>query len=327
MTLTIVITTYNRISLLRRLLDSLMDQTIASEEFEIIVVDNNSTDGTVEWIKKSKLFEARKMQFVQEKTQGVSIARNSGLKLASGEYISFLDDDVTVRNNWMAAVFQIINKHKPDFFGGVVHPSYEEQPPKWFDDKFEIREHYPESGWLPAYTYLSINYVARRACLNKIGGFNIDIGPKGAKFQYGEDSDLIARLYQKGYLAYYNREMIVDHFVPKRKMTLSYVLNRKIELGMSYAVLEHKFHNAQTSPEEALSNLLGIVKSLTTGLAEINGSFNSENDDFSLSLDRLLNTCYAIGYSIRSYELAAEDRTLIDKIRDLNISKLIKSIS
>ena len=92
--LTIVIATYNRAPYLLRTLKSLTNQTLAPERFEILVVNNNSTDDTKEvFARFATLYPTLSLRMVDEMQQGISYVRNRGIAEAAGEYIVFLDDD------------------------------------------------------------------------------------------------------------------------------------------------------------------------------------------------------------------------------------------
>ena len=93
MNISVVIPTYNRIELLKRSIDSVINQTIKPSE--IIIVDDGSNDGTEAMVKK----QYDSLKIIKQKNKGVSAARNSGIKASSGEWICFLDSDDEWKNN------------------------------------------------------------------------------------------------------------------------------------------------------------------------------------------------------------------------------------
>ena len=93
MNISVVIPTYNRVELLKRSIDSVINQTI--KPFEIIIVDDGSNDGTVGMVKKK--YDSLKL--IKQKNKGASAARNSGIKASSGEWICFLDSDDEWKND------------------------------------------------------------------------------------------------------------------------------------------------------------------------------------------------------------------------------------
>ena len=97
--LSVIICTYNRVELLGKCVNSLMTQTARKENYEIIVIDNNSTDNTADLIRKIKIINSN-LRYVKEANQGLSYARNRGWKEAKGEYIAYIDDDCKADNNW-----------------------------------------------------------------------------------------------------------------------------------------------------------------------------------------------------------------------------------
>ena len=90
--LSVVIPTYNRKASLMRTLDSLVNQTISMDRFEVIIVSDGSTDGTKEAVEKASL--PFKIRFFEQSNSGPSVARNYGTRLACGKVIVFLDDDI-----------------------------------------------------------------------------------------------------------------------------------------------------------------------------------------------------------------------------------------
>jgi len=93
MNISVVIPTYNRVELLKRSIDSVINQTI--KPFEIIIVDDGSNDGTEAMVKKK--YDSLKL--IKQKNKGASAARNSGIKASSGEWICFLDSDDEWKND------------------------------------------------------------------------------------------------------------------------------------------------------------------------------------------------------------------------------------
>jgi glycosyltransferase involved in cell wall biosynthesis len=105
----IIIPTYNRLSTLPNSVDSVLDQTY--QNFEVIIVDDGSEDGTVEWVKA--IIDNR-IKYFKQQNSGVCVARNKGAAVASGDWICFLDSDDTVTPNWLADFANLINLGKYD---------------------------------------------------------------------------------------------------------------------------------------------------------------------------------------------------------------------
>lgn len=113
MKVSIIIPVYNGHDFLERCLDSVINQIY--KNIEIIIVDDASTDDTKEIIKKYSEKDKRIIPFYQSKNKGVSAARNTGLKAATGDYIVFLDSDDTITKEAIRRMIDLANKYNSDF--------------------------------------------------------------------------------------------------------------------------------------------------------------------------------------------------------------------
>src|ERR1043166_2673976 len=128
--LSVVICTYNRHELLRLALLSLLKQSPANVTYEVVVVDNNSTPATRAVVDEFVQSDAR-VRYVRETRQGNAYARNTGVAEARAPIVAFLDDDVTVRDNWVEIAARTLEATNADFIGGKVLPRWEQPPPSW----------------------------------------------------------------------------------------------------------------------------------------------------------------------------------------------------
>ncbi len=99
--ISVIVSTYNNVSLLTRCMAGLINQTLSKSKYEIIVVDNNSTDNTKDIIKKAKK-KYKIINYFFEKNQGLHNARHRGANEATGNILSFSDDDIIADKNWLA---------------------------------------------------------------------------------------------------------------------------------------------------------------------------------------------------------------------------------
>lgn len=229
--LTIAICSYNRADFLRLALQSLCKQTAKSSDFEILIIDNNSTDNTK---NVSQEFETQlsNLRYISETRQGLSFARNRSYIEANGDYIGYLDDDAQANENWVDQALSIIDMHSPDVFGGPIYPYYLSPKPDWFKDEFEIRIHCKESGFIKDKGSISgSNMFFRKDVLHELGGFNPNFGMVGNKLQYGEENELLERAKASGKSVYYDLELTVKHYVPDYKMSLLYLAHKYLESG------------------------------------------------------------------------------------------------
>src|SRR5262245_51522455 len=132
--LTVLICTWNRASLLEETLVSLREMNVPfTSRWEVVVVDNNSTDGTADVVARlSRSFPTR-LDYVFEPRQGKSHAMNAGVCASSYPIVAFCDDDVRVHRAWLTAAAGAF-RDRPDiaYVGGPVDPIWEQPCPAWF---------------------------------------------------------------------------------------------------------------------------------------------------------------------------------------------------
>ena len=105
MDISVIVATYNRAEQLGEALTSLIRQeTFGSFTFEIVVIDNASTDGTTRLITEMAKVSRVPLRFVLEPTKGVAHARNMGIREASGEWLAFFDDDQLAESYWLSGI-------------------------------------------------------------------------------------------------------------------------------------------------------------------------------------------------------------------------------
>src|SRR5258708_39279575 len=116
-TLTLAICTYNRSDLLPRALESVLGQTLARDQFEVLIVDNASTDGTRALVET---YQTRSpgLRYVVETQPGIAHARNRAANEALGDYLAFIDDDAWAEPNWLAELIQPLKTENPP--AGIV---------------------------------------------------------------------------------------------------------------------------------------------------------------------------------------------------------------
>jgi len=264
----VVVCTYRRADVLRLCLESLVTQTKPSSAFEVIVVDNNSRDQTKS-VVDSVCARAGNVRYVLEQRQGLSHARNRGYHEAAAEYVAYIDDDARVPEDWVTKVCSIIREHHPDVFGGCIHPYYLTPKPDWFEDKYEIRVHQEETGWMPKTNrrFLSgSNMIFRKSLLAGYGGFNPALGMTGGKIRYGEETELVERALREDRKVYYALDLIVYHLVPEHKMRLWYHIYSNYKWGKDAGGLWESSYGA-----DAVMEMVGMLDTL---LEAANGPLN-----------------------------------------------------
>lgn len=226
----VIIATYNRAGSLLRTLGSLARQNEEPGRFEIVVANNNSTDGTEQACRDfAGAHPELNLTVVFEPQQGLSPARNAGIAASRGRYLAVIDDDEEVNPGFVKAYRTFFETH-PGFAaaGGKIIPRYESPLPQWYTPYAErpiagpldlgdtVREmpsgRYPGGG----------NMAIRRTAVEHYGAFDPRLGRTGSNPMGGEEKDLFARLRAGGGRIGYVPGAVIYHIIPASKLTPEY---------------------------------------------------------------------------------------------------------
>lgn len=229
--ISVVICTYNRCVYIKDAMESLYNQTLSKNAFEVIVVNNNSTDNT-EQICRSFIATHTDAHFYyyNEKQQGASFARNTGASYARSPLLCFMDDDAIADKDYLEKIVTFFEQH-PDAggLGGRIIPRYIPEEPRWmshFVASLVGHFHYSETvSIFKANKYpLESNMIIRKADFDAIKGFNTALlGVVGTLRIGGEGKDFFFRLKELGRTIYYDPAIRVQHVVETVKLTREYM--------------------------------------------------------------------------------------------------------
>jgi glycosyltransferase involved in cell wall biosynthesis len=227
--LSVVLCTYNRASLLADALDALVAQQPDTPRFEVIVVDNNSTDETAVVVADT-MRRHRHLRYIFEPRQGLASARNAGIEAAVAPLVSFTDDDVRVARNWVAAIVAAFAEFPgAEWLGGKVVPQWPTAPPAWLERTSHAPlalvdhgdEAFPVSATRPI-CLVGANLAVRRRAFARVGLFDPRVERRGDGIGSTEDHELQLRLWQAGLHGYYDPRMVVSVAVPPERLKKSY---------------------------------------------------------------------------------------------------------
>ena len=239
-----IICTHNRIGYLRKALQSLTQQSLSESLYEIIVVDNRSTDNTKE-VVLDEFSEVNNLSYIFEPVLGLSQARNTGLHHASGKYVAFLDDDAIADKKWLENIVRVFEKvdGKVGAVGGKISPIWEAPRPVWLSDTLarsltilDWSEHpttLTSNEWLAG-----ANIAFPKEVLLKFGGFKTDLGRKGKSLLSDEEALLRHMFDRNGYTSFYDPDIFVYHHIPAERLKKRWFIRRQFCQGISTAVLE-----------------------------------------------------------------------------------------
>jgi glycosyltransferase involved in cell wall biosynthesis len=231
MTLSIIICSYNRASYISDALTSLYGQSSGLDDFEVIIVDNNSIDNTKEVYAQWRQTNTNgQFTFISETKQGASFARNTGAAIAKGEWVCFMDDDAVATTDYVKNIIKHI-QDQPFIvgFGGRIIPKYIPGEPKWMSyyvsslvGNFDYASTACafENGKYP----LESNMIVKKSVYDQIGGFNVNLpGVVGTLRIGGEGKELFYKIIALGHTIYYDPSICVHHVVEVKKLTSEYM--------------------------------------------------------------------------------------------------------
>ncbi len=221
--ITVIISTYNRSEMLAGAIESVLEQESEGVRYEVIVVDNNSSDRTREVVEGYVERGQENLRYVFEGKQGVSYARNTGIAEARAEVIAFADDDVRVAKDWVAKIKRAFDLHPEiDFLGGKILPRWENGPPEWLTRDhwwaLALLDYGDESFYVNADNPLCLptaNASFRRDVFKRFGLFSPD-------FSGREDHEFLLRLWQAGSCGIYAPTIVVIAEVQPERLKKGY---------------------------------------------------------------------------------------------------------
>jgi glycosyltransferase involved in cell wall biosynthesis len=227
---TVTLCTYNRCEDLAVALQSIaISQVSNSVTWEVLVVDNNSTDQTRNVIESFCRQYPGRFRYILEPKQGLSYARNAGIANARGEVLAFVDDDVKVESTWLQNLTaELLNDGKWAGAGGRTLPAQKFTPPPWLPEDFygivfASFDQGKDAGELDRAPY-GANMAFRRAVFAKYGGFRTDLGRNPGNKIGNEDTEFGRRLMTAGERLRYEPSAVVYHPVPQWRIAKDYFL-------------------------------------------------------------------------------------------------------
>lgn len=241
---TVAIPTYNGATRLPEVLERLQAQIgTAHINWEILVVDNNSTDSTAQVVRtyQADWTQVYPLRYCWEPKPGAALARQRAIQEARAFLIGFLDDDNLPASNWVAAACAFAEAHpKAGAYGSQIHGVYEVNPPPNFERikaflavterGSEALLYHPQRKLLPPSAGL---VVRKEAWLGSIPARCILRGRTTESMLTSEDLEALAYIQQNGWEIWYNPQMEVEHKIPKYRLTSNYLIPFMGGIGLS----------------------------------------------------------------------------------------------
>lgn len=239
--LSVIICTYNREKYIRPLLESLAANTFPTSEYEIVFVDNNCSDHTPAVCQTfADAHPDIAFHYFLETEQGLSAARNRGIREAKGDILLFVDDDALVEPHHLQD-FAVHFRSYPDSqaVGGPVEPQYETAEPAWMTTYTKAlltswinlgptvcdfkKGRYPIGG----------NMAFRSEVFRQVGLFNTALGRKGTNLMGAEEKDIFDKMYSAGMRVRYIPTPILHHIIPQYRLEDDFFNRLTKQIGIS----------------------------------------------------------------------------------------------
>lgn len=256
MKFSVIIPTYNRARDLLGTLGSLAKLS-PRKEWEMIVVDNNSSDDTRAVVREAQPWFPAKLHYIFEPEQGRCAALNAGIRAASGEILVTTDDDVRVGKDWLDRAAEGLARLRCDYVGGRVLPVWTAPRPEWLPNRGG--RHWAviallDYGAVPiefgSHVPLGVNMAFRREAFERAGLWDNRIGRKAGTLLGQEVREWGLRARGAGLRGFYLPEMVVHHLIPPDRLTKRYFRRWFYWHGISRAMLYAKTKINMEAPEE-----------------------------------------------------------------------------
>jgi glycosyltransferase involved in cell wall biosynthesis len=270
----VLIATYNRAGDLRDTLSSLASLQ-PDGPWEVIVIDNNSSDETRLVVESSAPGFPAPLRYCFEQKQGRSPALNTGIAAARGEIIVTTDDDVRVPAEWLQSASRALAELQCDYVGGRVLPIWGAARPAWLPDRggkqwavVALLDYGNQPLEFGARVPLGVNMAFRRDAFERAGGFDPEIGRKAGTLLGQEVREWCIRARKAGVRGFYVPDMQLQHIIPAARLNKAYFRRWFYWRGISRALLYQRSGLDMEAPERTtldfakVPHVLGVPRYL-----------------------------------------------------------------
>lgn len=270
--ISVIIPTLNRAALLEKTLVSLTQQTIRETDFEVLVIDNGSTDSTADVV--TKFSSHLNIKCFLEKNPGLHEGRHRGVRESSGEILVYADDDIKALPSWIEGIAESFKEPKVGLVGGKNIPDYESPPPDWLDKfwvatgegkhitYFSLLDFGDTTRLIDPHYVFGCNFSIRKSIVLDAKGFHPDGMPESLiKFRGDGETHVARHVTKMGFQTVYNPKVSVKHWVPSSRMNMAYLNKRSFSEGITQSYVDTRAKYLSTdAPERAKETTLSRLK-------------------------------------------------------------------
>ncbi len=291
---TVAVCTHNHRDHLEKTLRELHSLQAPERPYELLIIDNASSDGTAELLQRTDWRQPEiPTRVVREPQLGVANARNRAVTEAQGEYLVFIDDDENADPQWLRTYEQTIQEYQPDCLGGPCKVEFENaERPSWVQDDLlgflgELDHGQPPRQLTERSTLLYTGNCGYKLSLfDRVGLFDSELGRRGNVNSGGEDTDMYKRILAAGGHIRWMPDAVIQHRIRGNKLHKSYFYELHYRQGRNEG--RQKRGSGSRIPPKYLIPQLG--RALKAALVER----LSRGGDYSVRKE--MNLVYFIGY-------------------------------
>jgi len=279
----VIIATRDRDALLAQTLEALIAQRWPRDRFEILVIDNGSSDRTRAVVQAAAgRANGPPIRYFYVAEPGKSGAINQALPYATGELLAFTDDDVMTHPTWIERLSSAFAETGADFVAGRILPRWESAPPSWLSPNLYGVLAIPDNGEArvtitaadgPSIIPIGANMAVRADVMRRVGGFRSDLGKLAGTLRTGEDHELCLRMLHAGCRGIYEPTAVVHHWVARERLDRRYFRQWLYQNGRDVARVDASY--PPSTPylfgvprylwREAASNMWGAIRWTLSG--------------------------------------------------------------
>jgi len=253
----IIVPSYNRADEIQELIESIIQLNFDRNRFELVIVDDGSTDTTLDLLNEYKKGMGDSLEYYRQQNQGPGVARNTGMSKAKGDFFIFIDSDCTVPENWLSEIDKSIQENQADAFGGA--DTYSDNFPSLLKAINYSMTSFVTTGGLRGkkgkklakFYPRSFNMGLTRQLWEEIGGFG--------KLRHGQDIEFSSRILKSGALVIFVEKAAVFH---KRRTNIRRFYKQVFNWGMARINL-YKMDKSMLEPLHALPAIATLFSILT----------------------------------------------------------------
>jgi len=238
--LSVIVCTYNREKYIGECLKHLANQSLDKSQYEVLVINNISTDNTQTQIDRI-IMDHPEITFrsIIEKNQGHTFARNRGIRESHGSILSFIDDDAFVSFSFCKEIIHFFTDHENvSAIGGRIIPKYEEKKPDWMSNYLlplvaALDLGSQKKPFRAMKFPIGANMAFRASIFNRYGHFDVNLGRRGSGLEGGDEKEMFIRMRKGDEQIWYVPQVMAKHIIPPHRVEKPYIKGLAIGVGAS----------------------------------------------------------------------------------------------